>query len=77
LPLATRHEQLSPDQPHRPARDKHSANKHGEAIQSIPNLLTGSVLLRDAEDDRGKQSEDDRGRKVSQGKGHGFFPKAM
>src|ERR1017187_8119684 len=76
VPRPTTKNRLAPDQPHEPAGYKHSADEHGEAVETVAHLLFCGVLLGDAEDYRRKQGKDDRGREVRQGDGHGFFPSA-
>jgi hypothetical protein len=52
---------LAADDPHEPAGDEDASDEHGEAVGEVAELLFWSVLLRDAEDDRGEESEDDCG----------------
>ena len=66
-----------PQQPHGPTRDNDAADEHGEALQSIADLLAGSVALGNSKDDGGKYRKQQGRREMGESEAHFFFPIAM
>lgn len=60
FPNVTCQAYLVAQKPHEPSCDKHSSDEHDEAIQTIADLISHHVALRDSEDDRSEHCEYER-----------------
>ncbi len=72
-------DELAPQQPHSPACNYDSADKHAKAIEPVAKLIAGGVPLGYPKNYGSKQGKKQRRAKVSQcQRGHyDFFPIAM
>src|ERR1700727_3680387 len=68
---------LSSQEPHGPAGDDGSAQKHGETIKAVADHVTRGLAVGDAEHDGREEGEPRRGAEVAELDRHCFFPMAM
>jgi len=64
--IAKSQELLVPQHPHHPAGHEDSADEQGEAIQAVVDLLARCAALRDAENNRGKNTEQHGGTEMGE-----------